>query len=112
MGTPIRLGRFKLRKLNLRDPFTWFGFGKELLLEEDHSRRGPADGNNNTILRLTHRETSLCVAGLCGFLRDSLCRLYHGICVLCLRCCPFAKEVSRLRLATLAPYECYLNCLS
>ena len=34
MGTPIRLGRFKLRKLNLRGPFTWFGFGKELLLEE------------------------------------------------------------------------------
>ena len=40
MGTLIPLGRFKLRKLDLRCPFTWFGFGKGLLLEEeDHSRR-------------------------------------------------------------------------
>ena len=93
MGTPIPLGRFKLLKLNLRGPFTWFIFGKGLLLEEDQSRRGAADGNNNTILRRTHRETSLCVAGLCGFLRNSLCRVYHGISVLCLGCCTFAKEV-------------------
>ena len=59
MGTPIRLGRFKLRKLNLRGPFTWFGFGKGLLLEEDQSRRGPADGNNNTI----HAQGNLVVRG-------------------------------------------------
>ena len=104
MGTPIPLGRFKLLKLNLRGPFTWFIFGKGLLLEEDQSRRGPADGNNNTILHRTHRETSLCVAGLCGFRRNSLYRVYHGMSVLCLGCCPFAKEVSRLRLATLLPY--------